>query len=64
MQVAASVNLEGMKGRQQSVKSRWKDQAPTRIVPAEEGTAGSGNVGLSKDPSKKLQMGAEQVPSA
>lgn len=64
MQVAASVHLEGMKGRQQCLKSRWKDQAPTRIVPAEKGRAGSGDVGLSKDPSEKLQMGAEWVPSA
>lgn len=47
MQVAASVNLGKIKGREESLKSRWRknDQAPTRAVPVEAGRSGSGESG-------------------
>lgn len=47
MQVAASVNLGRIKGREQSLQSKWKknDQAPPRVVPEEAGRSGSGESG-------------------
>ena len=62
--MAASVNLGRMKGRQESLKSRWskKDQAPTRIVPVESGRLVSGECGPpSKGPSEKTADGGRAV---
>lgn len=54
--MTGSVNLRRMKGRQESLKSRWrkKDQAPTRIVPVESRQISlRGTWALSKCPPEK-----------